>query len=197
LPTHVDRTTESFSAPLSPSALLPEDRRWLHDKFERLAAEEGQLAAGRTSYFAAIGTVILTAIVVAVADLSGNRLELTLFLTFLSAVGVLISFVWAVLLHRTNDAQSLWRESNLRLEQLAPPIPGSLPIPVTLRSGSTMAVNLLRPYESHTARFSKLRAVSWMDRVNPERLTEILPVTFLAIWSTALVVVWVWYLVAR
>jgi hypothetical protein len=169
----------------------------LHDKFERLAAEEGQLAAGRTSYFAAIGTVLITAIVVAVADLSGNPLELTLFITFLSAIGVLITFVWAVLLHRTNDAQSLWRESNLRLEQLSPPIPGSVAVPVTLRSGSTLPVNLLRPYETHAARFSESRAVSWMDRVNPERLTEILPVTFLVIWASALVVVWVWYLAFR
>lgn len=197
LPPHVNPATESHDTPIAAGALLPEDRRWLHDKFERLAAEEGQLAAGRTSYFAAIGTVLITAMVVAVADLSGNRLELTLFISFLSAIGVLITFVWAVLLHRTNDAQSLWRESNLRLEQLSPPIEGSVTIPVTLRSGSSLSVNLLRPYETHAARFSKDRAVSWMDRVNPEQLTEILPITFLAIWSTALVVVWVWYLAVR
>lgn len=190
-------------APLSPadslpaSALSAEDRRWLHDKFERLAAEESQLAAGRTSYFAAIGTVLITAIVVAVADLSGNRLELTLFVSFLAVLGILITFVWAVLLHRTNDAQSLWRESNLRLERLFPPIEGSVPIPITLRSGSSLSVNLLRPYETHAARFSESRAVSWMDRVNPERLTEILPVTFLVVWSAALVVVWGWYLFVR
>lgn len=188
---------EARETPVRSDALTADDRRWLHDKFERLAAEEGQLAAGRTSYFAAIGTVLITAIVVAVADLSGNRLELTLFVTFLSTLGVLITFVWAVLLHRTNDAQSLWRESNLRLEQLAPPIPGRIEIPVTLRSGSALPVNLLRPYETHAARFSNVRAVSWMDRVNPERLTEILPVTFLVVWASALVVVWVWYLAVR
>jgi hypothetical protein len=186
-----------MAAPLPASALLPEERRWLHDKFERLAAEEAQLAAGRTSYFAAIGTVLITAIVVAVADLSGNPLELTLFITFLSAIGVLITFVWAVLLHRTNDAQTLWRESNLRLEQLAPPIVGAVPVPITLRSGSTLSVNLLRPYETHLSRFARERAISWMDRVNPERLTEILPVTFLIIWSAALVVAWAWYLIVH
>ena len=174
--------------------LSPDDRRWLHDKFERLAAEEAQLAAGRTSYFAAIATVLITAVVVAVADLSGNPLELTLFISFLATLGVLITFVWAVLLHRTNDAQSLWRESNLRLEQLAPPVEGWVPIPITLRSGESLPVNLLRPYETHAARFSKSRTVSWMDRVNPEKLTEILPQTFLGIWGAALVLVWVWYL---
>jgi hypothetical protein len=185
------------TSPILPDTLPPDARRWLHDKFERLAAEEGQLAAGRTSYFAAIGTVLITAMVVAVADLSGNRLELTLFITFLSVLGVLITFVWAVLLHRTNDAQSLWRESNLRLEQLAPPIEGSVAVPVTLRSGQSLSVNLLRPYESHAARFSRARSVTWMDRVNPERLTEILPVTFLIVWSAALVIVWGWYLFFR
>jgi hypothetical protein len=193
----VNSGTETQNSPILADALLPEDRRWLHDKFERLAAEEGQLAAGRTSYYAAVCTVLITAIVVAVAEVSGRPLELTLFITFLSAIGVLITFVWAVLLHRTNDAQTLWRESNLRLEQLAPPIPGSVTIPITLRSGSTLPVNLLRPYETHAARFSENRSVSWMDRVNPERLTEILPVTFLVIWASSLVVVWVWYLVLR
>jgi hypothetical protein len=183
--------------PVPPSALTGDSRRWLHDKFERLAAEEGQLAAGRTSYFAAIGTVLITAMVVAVADLAGNPLELTLFITFLSGLGVLITLVWAVLLHRTNDAQSLWRESNLRLEQLAPPIEGDVQVPVTLRSGEALEVNLLRPYETHTARFSQSRSVSWMDRVNPERLTEILPVTFTVVWSAALVTVWGWYLVVH
>lgn len=180
-----------------PSALSIEDRRWLHDKFERLAAEEGQLAAGRTSYFAAIGTVLITAMVVAVADLSGNPLELALFISFLSILGVLITFVWAVLLHRTNDAQSLWRESNLRLEQLSPPVEGAVPVPITLRSGDAISVNLLRPYETHAARFSSSRSVSWMDRVNPERLTEILPVTFLVVWSAALILVWAWFLLFR
>ena len=179
---------------LSPAELSADDRRWLHDKFERLAAEEAQLAAGRTSYFAAIATVLITAVVVAVADLSGNHLELTLFITFLSSLGVLITFVWAVLLHRTNDAQSLWRQSNLQLEQLAPPLEGSIPVPIVLRSGETLSVNLLRPYEIHSARFSRSRMVSWMDRVNPERLTESLPLTFFGIWCAALVLVWVWYL---
>jgi hypothetical protein len=110
---------------------------------------------------------------------------------------VLITFVWAVLLHRTNDAQSLWRESALHLEQLASPIEGFVRVPVTLRSGDTISVNLVRPYETHAARFSRTKSVSWMDRVDPETLTEILPVTFLVVWSAALVVVWAWYLVVH
>jgi hypothetical protein len=190
----VNAPVQPLEAPRTAAQLTGDDRRWLHDKFERLASEEAQLAAGRTSYFAAIATVLITAIVVAVADLSGNHLELTLFITFLAALGVLITFVWAVLLHRTNDAQSLWRQSNLNLEELAPPVEGSVPVPIKLRSGEPLSVNLLRPYETHAARFSKSRAISWMDRVNPEQLTEILPQTFLVIWSATLVIVWVWFL---
>ncbi|MCI4353548.1 MAG: hypothetical protein L3K14_09260 [Thermoplasmata archaeon] len=187
----------SGDATVLASALPSADRRWLHDKYERLAAEEAQLAAGRTSYFAAIGTVLLTAVIVAVANLSGNALVLTLFVSFLSALGVLITFVWAVLLHRTNDAQSLWREANLRLEHLTPPIEGTIPASITFRSGAALQVNLARPYEAHASRFSNVRSISWMDRVNPDRLAEILPITFFCVWASALLLIWVWFLVYR
>jgi len=193
----VDSSFRPEAAPVPLSALSSDDRRWLHDKFERLAAEEAQLAAGRTSYFAAIATVLITAVIVAVADLSGNPLVLSLSVSFLSLLGVLITFVWAVLLHRTNDAQNLWRESNLRLEQLSPPIEGAIPIPITLRSGASLSVNLLRPYETHAARFASTRSISWMDRVNPDRLAEVLPITFACVWSGALVIVWAWFLYLR
>ena len=177
------------------AGLSPDDRRWLHDKFERLAAEEAQLAAGRTSYFAAIGTVLITAVIVAVADLSANAIVLTLFVSFLSGLGVLITFVWTVLLHRTTDAQSLWREANLRLEQVFPPIEGTVPVSISLRSGQGLQVNLLHPYEAHAVRFSTVRSISWMDRVNPDRLTEVLPITFFGVWTAAFVLVWVWFFV--
>ncbi len=189
------------STPLAPSAapgphvLTPDERKWLHDKYERLAAEEGQLATARTSYYAAIGTVLVTATVVAIADLSNDRPVLAGVATFLAALGILISFVWAVLLHRTNDAQALWREGAERLERLDPPIDGDLPIPVTLRSGQTIQVNLLRPYETHRERFGTSHAISWMDRVDPAPLTEVLPVAFLVIWISAMVFVWAWYLI--
>ena len=48
----------------SAPTLTYDDRRWLHDKYERLAAEEGQLSSVRTSYYAAIGTVLITGLVV-------------------------------------------------------------------------------------------------------------------------------------
>ena len=76
--------------------------RWLHDKYEPLAAEEGQLTASRTSYFAAIGTVLVTGLVVAIADLLSQPWVLAAVVTFLAALGLLISAVWAVRLHRTH-----------------------------------------------------------------------------------------------
>jgi hypothetical protein len=182
--------------PAPPAVVLdPEDRKWLHDKYERLAAEEGQLATARTSYYAAIGTVLVTAAVVAIADLSSDRLVLAGIATFLAGLGILISFVWAVLLHRTNDAQALWREIAEDLEEVDPPLSGVLNVPVTLRSGQTIPVNLLRPYQTHKERFRKDPRISWMDRVQPAPLTEVLPVAFLVIWVSALVFVWFWYLV--
>jgi dipeptide/tripeptide permease len=178
-----------------PSVLSPEQRRWLHDKYERLAAEEGQLAAGRTSYYAAIGSVLVTGVVVAIADLSSQRFVLAAVATFLAAIGIFISFVWAVLLHRTNDAQALWREAAEKLEETEPPLEGELLAPVSLRSRETLTVNLLRPYQVHEERFARGGAIAWMDRVRPSRLTEALPVAFLAIWIAVLVFAWSWYLV--
>jgi hypothetical protein len=175
-------------------ALTPEERRWLHDKYERLASEEGQLAATRTSYYAAIGSVLVTGVVVAIADLSGQRFLLAWVATFLASLGILISFVWAVLLHRTNDAQALWREAVVRLENSAPPLEGELSAPITLRSRETIPVNLLRPYQTHQERFAGSGMISWMDRVSPSRMTEVLPMAFLAIWIGALVFAWAWYL---
>jgi len=184
------------STPTAP-VLTSEDRRWLHDKYERLAAEEGQLSSVRTSYYAAIGTVLITGLVVAMADLLNEPTLLAVVVSFLAVLGILISSVWAVLLHRTNDAQNLWREAALRLEQTEPPVDGAWNVPITLRSGATLDLNLLRPFEAHAERFSRRRSISWMDRVDPSSLTEILPLTFFTIWVAVLAIVWVWFLILR
>ncbi|MGD0589049.1 MAG: hypothetical protein ABSA63_09720 [Thermoplasmata archaeon] len=177
--------------------LSPDDRRWLHDKYERLAAEEGQLSSVRTSYYAAIGTVLLTGLVVSIADLLNEPTLLVAVVTFLSGLGLLISLVWAVLLHRTNDAQNLWREAALRLEQAEPPVEGEWIVPITLRSGASLNLNLFHPFEAHSERFSHTKSISWMDRVNPSAWTELLPVSFLGIWAAVFAIVWVWFLVLR
>ena len=169
----------------------PAVRRWLHDKYERLAAEEGDLAASRTSYFAAIGTVLITGLVVALNYFLAEPRLLVVVATFLAGLGIVISFIWAVLLHRTLDAQALWRESAEQLERLLPPVDGQLHGPVTLRSGAVLEVDLLRPFTAHARRFSRDKAISWMDRLRPGGLTEVLPLCFLGIWCGVLVAVWV------
>ena len=174
--------------------LPPDEARWLHDKYERLAAGESELISSRTTYYAAIGTVLLTGLLIAISNLLLHPFLLAVVVTFLAAMGVLISLVWVILLHRTVGAQNLWREAALRLEESSPPIPGTLLGPVTLRSGHSVTVNLLRPYEVHRDRFADKAADSWMDRMDPASLTEILPVTFLVAWLGILVVIWTWAL---
>jgi len=185
------------AGPPNLEALEPDQRRWLHDKYERLAAEEGQLSASRTAYFAAIGTVLLTGLVVLIADLLGQPILFAVAATLLASLGILTSTVWAVLLHRTNDAQAMWREAALHLEQVAPPVAVSLPSQVTLRSTATLPVDLSSPYLMHAAGFAPSQQISYLDRFNPSRLMEVMPLTLLVIWDGVLVLVWGWYLLGR
>ncbi len=181
-------------SPPSVGELSADDRKWLHDKYERMAAEESQLSANRTSYFAAIGTVLVTGLLVAIADLLSNPTLFVVVMSFLAVLGILISVNWVVLLHRTNDAMKLWREAAARLEDLDPPLEGRLMAPITLRSGEELPVDLLRPYAVHAARFSPSKSISWMDRIDPSRLTESLPLAFLILWIVAPAMIWGWYL---
>jgi hypothetical protein len=182
---------------LALAALDSEQRRWLHDKYERLSAEESALSAGRTAYFAAIGTVLLTGLVVLIADLLSQPVLFAVSATLLASLGILTSSVWTVLLHRTNDAQSMWREAALHLELIAPPVAVAVPSTVTLRSKATVPVDLSGPYRMHAARFAPSNQLSWLDRFNPNRLMEIMPLTLFAIWDVVLVLVWGWYLFGR
>jgi hypothetical protein len=174
-----------------------EERRWLHDKYERLGEEEGQLAGSRTSYFAAIAAVLVTGLVVATSNLLSSPLILALVATFLSGFGILIATVWAVLLHRTTDAQSLWREAALRLEERNPPIEVPVLAPITLSSSAQITVDLARPYHVHLERFSPKNPISGLDRVNPSRLSGVMPLTLIVVWSSVLVVVWTWFFLLR
>lgn len=181
--------------PAATPPIDPVEWRWLHDKYERLAAEEGQLSGSRTSYFATIGTVLITGLVLVLADFPTNHLVLGVGATFIASLGIIISSIWAVLLHRTNDAQALWREAAFRLEEMRPPSIRDIPAPITLRSGSLIPVDLSRPYTVHRERFSPARAIPWIDRLDPHAMTELLPRVFLVVWSVALVSVWVWAIV--
>lgn len=178
-------------ADLDPSTLSPEERRWLHDKYERMAAEEGQLSGGRTSYFAAIGSILVTGFLYVVVNLLTHRLLQAILVTFLGVVGVIISLVWAVLLRRTNSAQRLWRNSALQLEAGVPPIEPTLPATVPIRGHRELSIDLARPYQSHDRRFALGSQISWFDRRDPDRLTEILPYAFLVIWTLIIIVIWI------
>lgn len=170
----------------------PAARRWLHDKYERLAEMESQLAASRTSYFAAIGTVLLTGFVVSINYFLGDPTLLAEIVTFLAGLGVMISLVWVILLRRTVDAQQMWRHAAREVERRLPPIEGSVPYGVRTRTGATLDLDLLRPYTAHDRRFSDTPEVAWMDRLSPDVLTQILPTTFFAIWTSILVGIWVY-----
>lgn len=175
----------------------PEELRWLHDKYERLAAEEGGLTSTRTSYFAAIGTVLVTGLVVAAANLVGHPLLLAALVSFLAGLGILISAVWAVLLSRTAHAQELWREAALRLEQRTMLFSTGIAASIALRNGGDLDVDLTRPYEAHALRFSASGGGTWIDRLDPSTLMEILPLAFIGIWGGTLIVVWTWLLVLQ
>jgi len=169
-------------------------RRWLHDKYEHLAEAEGTLASTRTSYFAAIGTVLVTGLVIVLNYFLNEHTLLLLVTTFFAGLGIMISFVWLVLLRRTVDAQDLWRAMARYIEQAEPPLPGELIAPVVLRSGETLRLNLFRPYTAHAARFARDKGISWWDRLTPDLLTQVLPGSFLVIWVSVLIVVWVYVL---
>lgn len=183
------------AAPSPTYPAVPTDAvRWLHDKYERLGAEEGQLAANRTSYFAAIGTVLITGFVIGLNYFLPHPELLAEVVTFLAGLGILISVVWLILLHRTIDAQQLWRQSATALERLAPPVSVSLPATIAVRPGALLGVDLARPYSSHALWFSKDGPGSWVDHVSPDILSQVLPLTLVIVWSGVLAAVWVYAL---
>lgn len=175
--------------------LTADERRWLHDKYEHLAAEEGQLASARTSSFATIAAVQFTGFIVLVTNLLPHPVLFAGVTTLLGGFGILIAIIWALLLHRTYDAQELWRSAARQLEALAPPIGATDPAAVDLRSGHDLPIDLTRPFLAHSERFSPARAIPWVDRFNPYRLSEVMPVALIALWTGTILVTWVWALV--
>lgn len=174
--------------------LTADERRWLHDKYAQLAAEEGQLAGARTSYFATIAAVQFTGFVVLVTSLLSRPVLFAGVTTLLGGFGVLIAVVWALLLHRTYDAQELWRRSARLIESQAPPLEASAPVTMALGSGQELTIDLTRPFLAHAVRFSPERTIPWIDRFNPYRLSEIMPVSLVALWTGTIVGSWVWAL---
>ena len=177
-----------------PPAIASDERRWLHDKYERLAAEEATLADSRTSYFAAIASALVAAFVVLVVNELTHAMLLVTLSTLLAAFGILISVVWTLVLHRTGDAQYVWREAALLLESTAPPIAASLPATLETRHGDTIQVDLTQPYHVHAIRFSDSNRVAWIDRVNPSTISANVPLLLVGLWTIVLIGAWAWYL---
>jgi hypothetical protein len=179
------------------SGLTPEERRWLHDKYERLAGDEASLADSRTSYFAAIASALVAALVVLVInELRSPALFVTM-ASLLAAFGMLIAGVWTIVLRRTTAALTLWRESALLLEEGASPITTPLPATVSLRAGHTIEIDLTQPYRAHQTRFVTAPGISWIDRVRPSELSANVPFSIVVLWALVLVGSWTWYLVLQ
>ncbi|MCI4353942.1 MAG: hypothetical protein L3K06_01075 [Thermoplasmata archaeon] len=183
----------STGTPQAPASVSPEERRWLHDKYERLAGDEAQLADSRTSYFAAISSALVAALVILVVNELKVPSVFVVMTSLLASFGMLISIVWTVVLHRTTAAQVLWRDAALALEQDAPPIAVPLPGMVVLPAGRSLQVDLTRPYLAHKARFTE-PGLPWVDRVKPSELSANVPLILVVLWSLVLLGVWTWFL---
>ena len=186
--------TPGAPAASKPKELTGEHRRWLHDKYQRFDQSEGQLADYRSSYTAAVTTAVVASMVYAVVNLlPRGGLVFAGTVSLLASFGVLISIVWAIVLRRTTEAQNLWREAALQLEELAPPVEASLLVPIPIRGGQTVTVDLARPYHAHAERFSAKNHVPWLDQIRPSELASQVPILLVGVWFTVVIGVWAWY----
>ncbi|MCI4360788.1 MAG: hypothetical protein L3J91_03720 [Thermoplasmata archaeon] len=174
--------------------LASDERRWLHDKYERLANEEASLADSRTSYFAAIASALVAALVVLVINELGRPTIMVTMTTFLAAFGILISTVWTVVLHRTADAQALWRDAAILVERTTPPIATAARAQIPVHGKVAIDVDLTRPYQVHQIRFATGKDVPWIDRLNPSAVSANVPLTMVGLWCLVLVGIWYWFL---
>lgn len=175
--------------------LTGEERRWLHDKYQRLAEHEAQLADYRTSYFAAIEAALVAAQVLLVINLLRAPPVFATVSTLLALFGLLVCGVWALVLHRTTAAMLLWREGATRLEAIAPPVPG--PIDVTVEIGhrrAPLSIDLTRPFQAHQHRFGGDRSIPWADSIRPTELWGDIPLILAGAWGVVIAVVWFWFL---
>ncbi|HYK92682.1 MAG TPA: hypothetical protein VEY07_01395 [Thermoplasmata archaeon] len=184
-----------MEAPPWMSSTLPSgERRWLHDKYEKLAEHEAQLADYRTSYFAVLNSALVAGMVLVVINLLRNPPVFATTSTLLAGFGILMASVWAVVLHRTIAAQNLWRDAALALETDFPPVTAPLIRRVPGgRAGEEISVDLARPYHAHRLRFSRDSGAGYLDTVRPAELWSNVPVLLTGAWVGVIVVVWAWY----
>ena len=186
----------SSGAPVpSPPTLTLEERRWLHDKYQRLSDGEAQLADYRTSYFAAIVAGLIAALVLLTINDLSVRTVYAVSTSMIALLGLLISIMWAAVLRRTTAAQELWREAALQLEEIAPPFDTEVRSFISLPGGRPpLRVDLGRPYHAHALRFESRDGIPWFDRIRPSRLWAGIPILLMVAWGAVLVIVWVRYI---
>jgi len=181
------------SPPVPATATSDEERRWLHDKYERLASDEASLSDARTSYFAAIASGLVAAFVVLVVNELTRPLLLLVMTVLLATFGMLLAAIWTIVLRRTVAAQTLWREAAILLERDAAPVVPTVPATVTLRPGETIQIDLARPYLAHETRFTSAPGLTWTDRVRPSELSANVPGFLIGLWVSVLIGTTVWF----
>ncbi len=173
------------------------ERRWLHDKYEKLAEHEAQLADYRSSYFAVLNTALIAGLVLIVINLLRNP---PLFLAGASMLGLFgagMSGIWALVLHRTIAAQNLWRDAALALETDFPPLESPLVTQVPGgQPGTSISIDLTRPYHAHRLRFSREHGATFFDAIQPGHVWSGIPLVFCVGWLTVMVAVWAWYVIS-
>ena len=181
--------------PWMSTGLPPSERRWLHDKYEKLAEHEAQLADYRTSYFAVLNTALVAGTVLVIINLLRSPPIFAAAVTLLAVIGLVMSIVWALVLRRTIAAQNLWRDAALALETDYPPVSAPLLRDVPAgRSRGRITVDLARPYHAHRTRFSREAGAGYLDALRPAELWSAIPVVLSVLWGGLLVGVWVWFL---
>lgn len=173
--------------------LSADDRKWLHDKYAALAAEESQLAGIRTSYSITIGAVLVTGLVIAVAGLTDHPSFLVTMVSLLAGFGLFQAMIWSLLLRHTLEAQGVWRDAAFQLEAIAPPIATSVPGQTTLPGGTAKAVDLTRPYAMHRIQFSPRAGSPPLTRLQASSLMLAMPTALVVLWLSVLLAVWSWY----
>jgi hypothetical protein len=185
---------EGAGLPANPETLTPAERQWLHDKYQRLDQGEAELMSYRASYFVAVTTALIAALVYAIVNLlTHGPLLFALTSSLLGGFGLVIAVLWAVVVRRTTEAQFLWREAARQLEIVAPPIDRSSKVSIDVRGRGPLTVDLTRPYLMHELRFSVKQDAPWLDRTEPATLTTRLPLVVLGLWMVVLVGAWIWF----
>lgn len=169
---------------MGPEAPTYDERRWLHDKLERLAIHEDRLMSYRSSFFAAVTSALAAGQFVAVAYL---HLLPHLFWSLSAALaffGAVSAVPWAMLLHRTATARRLWRAAARELERRYPPLSVAIPFELELVEGAPrVVVDAARPFEAHRRAFHDPGRISWFDRIGPTEVSPYLPMALGLVWA--------------